>query len=118
MASIHRSNAVPAPFRLASQGLDQMVPDLLSMPGHPKPRDIAFDSRLALAVRRDTPEAVVARLNAVANEVLLEQAVQKASAEASGRQAPPRTLAENERIYQAEIARFRAIAQSIVSQPQ
>jgi tripartite-type tricarboxylate transporter receptor subunit TctC len=95
-----------------------MLPDLPAMPSHPKLRDMEFYSWLSLAVRRDTPEAMVARLNAVTNEVLQEPAVQKASAETGGIQAPPRTLAENERIYQAEIARFRAIAQSIKLQPQ
>lgn len=94
------------------------LPEVPSIPGHTKLRDMEFDIWLSLAVRRDTPEPVMARLNAVANEVLLEPDVQKAGIDTGGREAPPRSLADNERLYQAEIARYRAIAQSIGLQPQ
>lgn len=94
------------------------LPDVPSIPGHAKLRDMEFDVWLSLVVRRDTPEAIVARLNTVANEVLLEPEVRKAGIDNGGREATPRSLTDNERIYQAEITRFRAIAQSIGLQPQ
>ena len=94
------------------------LPDLPALPSHPRLRELEFDVWLSLAVRRDTPETVATRLNAAANEVLMEPAVHKASAETGGRAARPRTLAENEHLYQSEISRYRAIAQSIGLQPQ
>jgi len=94
------------------------LPDLPSFTSHPRLREMAFDIWLSLAMRRDTPDEVMQRLNRAAYEVVAEPAVQKATAETGGRVGTPRTLAELDRLYSAEIARYRAIAQSIGLQPQ
>jgi tripartite-type tricarboxylate transporter receptor subunit TctC len=61
---------------------------------------------------------VAARLNQAAYEALQNPAVRKAFEDAGNLVVPATALAELDRIYRAEIARYQAIARSINFQPQ
>jgi len=84
----------------------------------PQFKDFVFNIWASIAVRRDMPESLVAQINRITYELTSEPVVQRATAETGGAVAPPRSLAEVEQTYQAEIVRYQSIAQSIGLQPQ
>ena len=93
-------------------------PSIAALAAHPKLAEFKFDSWAGLQVRCNTPEDVAARLNKAAYEAMKNPQVRQ-SFEASGNQVVPATsLAELDRVYQAEIVRDQAIARSINLQPQ
>ena len=67
---------------------------------------------------RNTPDDVAAKLNKAANEAMQNPAVRKAFEDSGNLIVPPMSLADLDRTYKAEIARYQAIAKSINFQPQ
>lgn len=93
-------------------------PQLAALAAHPRLPGFEFDSWAGLQVPRNTPDDVAARLNQAAYEALQNPAVRKAFEDAGNLVVPPTPLAELDRTYRAEIARYQAIARSINFQPQ
>ena len=69
-------------------------------------------------VPKNTPEDVVQRLHKAIGATLQEPGVRSQLAAQTQLASPPMTLAESAKFYDAEIARYRAIAKSINLQPQ
>jgi tripartite-type tricarboxylate transporter receptor subunit TctC len=69
-------------------------------------------------VPRSTPEDVVVRLHAAIGKTLQDPAVRSQLAAQTQLAAAPATLAEAARFFEAETARYRAIARQINLQPQ
>jgi tripartite-type tricarboxylate transporter receptor subunit TctC len=69
-------------------------------------------------VPRSTPEDVVVRLHAAIGKTLQDPAVRSQLAAQTQAAAAPMTLAESSKFFDAETARYRAIAKQINLQPQ
>jgi tripartite-type tricarboxylate transporter receptor subunit TctC len=69
-------------------------------------------------VPRNTPEEVVTRLHAAIGKTLQDPSVRAQLAAQTQSPAAPMSLAESARFYEAETARYRAIAKQINLQPQ
>ena len=69
-------------------------------------------------VPRSTPEDVVQRLHAAIGKTLQDPAVRAQLAAQTQAAAAPMSLAESARFFEAETARYRAIAKHIKLQPQ
>lgn len=69
-------------------------------------------------VRKDTPEAIVQKLNRALNAALQEPDVRGRLEEQNLKVAPPTTPAAANEAYEAETARYRAIAEAIGLRPQ
>lgn len=81
-------------------------------------KNFSFDLWMGLFVSRKVPEPAVQRLSTALKDVLQQPAF-RADIEASGASlAPAMSLAEAERLYSADTARYRAIAKSIRLQPE
>lgn len=93
-------------------------PQLAALAAHPRLAGFEFDSWAGLQVPRNAPEEVAARLNKAAYEALQNPAVRKAFEDAGNLVVAPQSLADLDRTYKAEIARYQAIARSINFQPQ
>lgn len=90
-------------------------PALAAMPGM-EPMD--FDIWAGIQVHKNTPDAMVQRLNQAFNTAARDPSIRKAF-EASGNYiAPARNPAELARLYKQEIERYRALAKSINLQAQ
>lgn len=93
-------------------------PQLAALAAHPRLAGYEFDSWAGFQVPRSTPDDVAARLNKAAYEALQNPAVRKAFEDSGNLVVPPQSLADLDRTYKAEIARYKAIAKSINFQPQ
>lgn len=81
-------------------------------------KNFSYDLWAGLVVSKATPDAIVQRLSAAMNEAL-KQPQLRAEIEASGVTfAAPMTLDEAARRYADDVAKYRAIAQSIQLQPE
>ena len=69
-------------------------------------------------VPKNTPEEVVQRLHKAIGATLKDPGVRAQLAAQTQLAAPPMSLAEAAKFYEAETARYRAIAKSINLQPQ
>lgn len=81
-------------------------------------KDFAFQIWSGFMVPKNTPEDVVQRLHKAIGATLQEPGVRSQLAAQTQLASPPMTLAESAKFYDAEIARYRAIAKSINLQPQ
>jgi tripartite-type tricarboxylate transporter receptor subunit TctC len=106
------------PVAHASREPIRQMLELPAFSSLPQFKDFVFNIWASIAVRRDMPESLVAQINRITYELTSEPVVQRATAETGGAVAPPRSLAEVEQTYQAEIVRYQSIAQSIGLQPQ
>ena len=93
-------------------------PQLRALAAHPKLSGFEFDSWAGMQVPRNTPEDVVARLNKALYEAMANPQTRANFEKVGNLVVPPTSPAELDRIYQAEIARYQAIAKSINLQPQ
>lgn len=93
-------------------------PQIPALAAHPRLAGYEFDSWAGLQVPRNTPDEVAARLNRAAHDAMQNPAVRRAFEDSGNLVVPPQTLAELDRTYRAEIARYQAIAQAINFQPQ
>lgn len=93
-------------------------PQLAALAAHPKLAGFEFDSWAAIAIPRSTPDAVANRLNKAAYDALQNPDTRSAF-EATGNVVVARTpVADLDRVYRDEIARYQAIARSINFVPQ
>jgi len=69
-------------------------------------------------VPKGTPEDIVVKLHAAIGKTLRDPAVRSQLAAQTQLASPPMTLAESAKFYEAETARYRAIARQINLQPQ
>jgi tripartite-type tricarboxylate transporter receptor subunit TctC len=81
-------------------------------------KDLSYKIWSGFMVPKNTPEDVVQRLHKAIGETLKDPGVRSQLAAQTQLAAPPMTLAESARFYEAEIARYRAIAKAIDLQPQ
>lgn len=93
-------------------------PQVAALAAHPKLQGFEFESWAGIQVPRNTPDTAVARLNKAVHEALQNPEVRKAFEATGNVVVAPSTPAELDRLYQAEIARYQAIARSIRLQPQ
>ena len=93
-------------------------PQLQAMAANPKLSGFEFDSWAGVQVPRNTPEDVVARLNKALYEAMANPQTRSNFEKVGNLVVPPTSPAELDRIYQAEIARYQAIAKSINLLPQ
>lgn len=81
-------------------------------------KDFAFQIWSGFMVPKNTPEDVVQRLHKAIGATLKDPGVRAQLAAQTQLAAPPMSLAEATKFYEAETARYRAIAKSINLQPQ
>lgn len=93
-------------------------PQIPALAAHPKLNGFEFDSWAGVQVPRNTPEDVAQRLNKALYEALANPQTRQAFENAGNAVVAPMSLAELDRLYQAEIGRYQAIAKSINLQPQ
>ena len=90
-------------------------PALATMPGM---ESMQFDIWAGIQVHKDTPDAVVQRLNQAFYAAAQNPDVRKALESSGNYMAPARNPAELSNLYKQEIERYRAIAKSINLQAQ
>ncbi len=93
-------------------------PQIPALAAHPKLAGFEFDSWAGLQVPRNTPEDVALRINRAAYDALQNPQARQAFENTGNLVVAPMSLADLDKIYQAEIARYQAIAKSINLQPQ
>ena len=93
-------------------------PQIAALASHPRLAGFEFDSWAGVQVPRNTPEDVAQRLNKVLNDAMANPQTRQAFESTGNIVVPPLTLAELDRLYQSEIARYQAVAKSINLQPQ
>lgn len=93
-------------------------PQLPALAAHPRLAGFEFDSWAGLQVPRSTPDDVTTRLHKAAEVAMQNPAVRKAFEDSGNLIVPPMSLADLDRTYRAEIARYQGIAKSINFQPQ
>lgn len=81
-------------------------------------KHFAYKTWTGFMVPKNTPEDVVNRLHTAIGKSLQNPAVRAQLAAQTQMASPPMTLAESARFYEAETARYRAIAKQINLQPQ
>jgi len=81
-------------------------------------KDFAFQIWSGFMVPKNTPEDVVQRLHKAIGATLKDPGVRAQLAAQTQLAAPPMSLAEAQKFYEAETARYRSIAKSINLQPQ
>lgn len=93
-------------------------PAIPALGAHPRLKGFEFDSWAGIQVPRGMPEPVAQRLNKALYEAMQNPQARQAFENVGNEVVAPASLAELEQIYQAEIARYAAIAKSINLQPQ
>lgn len=93
-------------------------PQLAALAAHPKLQGFTFDSWAGVQVPRDTPDAVAQKLNQALYAAMQNPATRAAFEKVGNQVVAPMSLAELDRVYQGEIARYQGIARSIGLQPQ
>ena len=93
-------------------------PQIPALAAHPKLAGFEFDSWAGIQVPRQTPEDVAQRLNKALYEAMQNPATRQAFESAGNQVVAPMSLAELERVYQAEITRYQSIAKSMNLQAQ
>ncbi len=93
-------------------------PSIPALALHPKLQGFEFDSWGSVAVPRGTPDAISNRINKAAYDAL-QNPETRAAFEATGNMVVnPTSVADLDRLYREEIARYQAIAKSINFEPQ
>lgn len=93
-------------------------PQIAALAAHPKLKGFEFDSWAGIQVPRSTPDDVAQRLNKALYDTMQNPAIRQAFEAVGNQVVPPMALADLERLYQGEIARYQAIAKSINLQAQ
>lgn len=106
------------PLAFTGPSRHPMFPNIPTLNETQVVKDFVFDIWVALMVPKATPEPVAQRLNAAVAEVIRQPQVRKEIDAAGGMPAQPMTLAEVDRFYHSEIARYRAIAKAIDLKPE
>ncbi|MFM6997148.1 MAG: tripartite tricarboxylate transporter substrate binding protein [Limnohabitans sp.] len=114
MVASGKIKAIGLTTRTPVPGFTQLTP-LAGLPGM---QELEFNSWAGLQVPRGTPEAVLQKINQAAQEALRNPETRKAFEESGNQITPPTSVIDTDRSYQAEIARYQAIARAINLQPQ
>jgi len=93
-------------------------PQIGTLAAHPKLAGFEFDSWAGVQVPRNTPADVAQRLNKALYDAMGNPQTRQAFESTGNLVVAPMSLAELDRLYQSEIARYQAIAKSINLQPQ
>jgi len=93
-------------------------PQIPALAAHPKLAGFEFDSWAVIAVPRNTPEAVANRLNKAVYDALQNPETRSAFEATGNLIVSPTSVADLDRVYRDEIARYQAIAKSINFEPQ
>lgn len=93
-------------------------PHIGALAAHPRLAGFEFDSWAGVQVPRQTPEDVAQRLHKALYDAMANPQTRQAFESTGNLVVAPLSLAELDRIYQSEIARYQAIAKSINLQPQ
>lgn len=93
-------------------------PAIPALAAHPKLKGFEFDSWAGIQVPRNTPEPVAQQLNKALYDAMQNPQTRQAFENVGNQVVAPASMVELDRIYQAEIARYAAIAKSINLQPQ
>lgn len=103
---------------LASRAPLARFPQIPALAAHPRLAGFEFDSWAGVAVPRKTPDALANRINTAVYNAL-QNPDTRAAFEATGNQiVSPTSVADLDRVYREEIARYQAIARSINFEPQ
>lgn len=93
-------------------------PQIATMASHPKLPGFEFDSWAGIAVPRQTPDAVSNRINKAVYEALQNPEIRSAFEATGNLIVSPTSVADLDRVYRDEVARYQAIARSIHFEPQ
>lgn len=93
-------------------------PQIGALAAHPKLAGFEFDSWAGVQIPRNTPEDTAQRLNKALYDAMANPQTRQAFESTGNIVVPSMSLAELDRVYQSEIARYQAIAKSINLQPQ
>ena len=93
-------------------------PQIAALGAHPKLQGFEFDSWAAIVVPRSTPDAVANQINNAVYESLQNPDIRNAFEATGNIVVNPTPVAELDRVYRAEVARYQAIAKSINFEPQ
>lgn len=109
--------------KLKALGLTTKAPlarfaNIPAIAANPKFAELEFDSWAGIQVPKNTPDEVAARLNRAVHEALRNADIRKAFEASGNTVSAPLNVAETDRLFKAEIARYQAIAKSINLQPQ
>lgn len=103
---------------LAARAPLAKFPQIAALGGHPKLVGFEFDSWASIAVPRNTPDAVANRINKAVYDALQNPETRSAFEATGNLIVNPTSVAELDRVYRDEVARYQAIARSINFQPQ
>ena len=103
---------------LATRAPLAKFPQIAALGAHPKLQGFEFDSWAAIVVPRSTPDAVVNQINKAVYEAVQNPEVRTAFEATGNIVVNPTPVAELDRVYRAEVARYQAIAKSINFEPQ
>lgn len=103
---------------LAARAPLAKFPQIAALGGHPKLAGFEFDSWASIAVPRNTPDAVANRINKAVYDALQNPETRSAFEATGNLIVSPTSVADLDRVYRDEIARYQAIARSINFEPQ
>jgi len=103
---------------LAARAPLAKFPQIPALAAHPKLAGFEFDSWAVIAVPRNTPDAVTNRLNKAVYDALQNPDTRSAFEATGNIVVPPTSVADLDRVYRDEVARYQAIARSIHFEPQ
>jgi len=95
-----------------------LFPDVPTMSSHKLLPEFNFDLWIGVQVPKATPEAAVARINQAMNETMKHPEVRKSMISTGSTVPAPMGVAELDKLYTTEVARYRALFKSINLQPQ
>ena len=103
---------------LAARAPLAKFPQVAALGGHPKLAGFEFDAWASIAVPRNTPDAVANRINKAVYDALQNPETRSAFEATGNLIVSPTSVADLDRVYRDEIARYQAIAKSINFEPQ
>lgn len=95
-----------------------LFPDLPIMSSHRLLPDFNFDLWIGVQVPKATPDATVVRINQAMSDTLKNPELRKNLMSTGSAVPPPMSVAELDKLYVTEVARYRALFKSINLQPQ
>jgi tripartite-type tricarboxylate transporter receptor subunit TctC len=103
---------------LAARAPLAKFPQVAALGAHPKLTGFEFDSWASIAVPRHTPDTVANRINKAVYDALQNPETRSAFEATGNLIVSPTSVADLDRVYRDEIARYQAIAKSINFEPQ
>lgn len=103
---------------LATRSPLAKFPQIPALAAHSKLGGFEFDSWASIAVPRSTPDAIANRINQAVYDALQNPDTRSAFEATGNLIVNPTSVADLDRVYREEIARYQAIARSINFEPQ